>query len=95
MVPTEDTETKATLHLPVAATAPILETLGSPESITHLSQDQLAQLADEVRQKLISTISKTGGHLAPSLGTVDLTVALMSVFNVEQDKFVWDVGHQA
>lgn len=88
-------EAESTLHLPVALNGPILETLGSPENITRLSLEQLEQLADEVRQKLISTVSKTGGHIAPSLGTVDLTVALMSVFNVEHDKFVWDVGHQA
>ena len=55
----------------------------------------LPELAQEIRQKIIETTSKTGGHLASSLGAVDLTIALHYVFDVEKDKFIWDVGHQA
>ena len=56
---------------------------------------ELEQLAAEIREFILSTVSKTGGHLAPSLGTVELTLALFSIFNFEHDKLVWDVGHQA
>ena len=55
----------------------------------------LQQLAKELRQKIIETTSKTGGHLAPSLGTVELTIALHFVFDAPEDKIIWDVGHQA
>lgn len=84
-----------TPHVPATVGSSLLKSLGRPENITRLSLEELKILADEVRHKLVEDVSKTGGHLAPSLGTVDLTVALMSVFNVEQDKIIWDVGHQA
>lgn len=56
---------------------------------------QLQQLADELRQYIIEVVSETGGHLAPSLGTVELTVALLYVYDLPNDKIIWDVGHQA
>lgn len=67
----------------------------SPEAIKQLSDNEKAQLCDELRVFLIDTVSKTGGHLASSLGTVELCVALHSVFESPKDKIVFDVGHQA
>jgi 1-deoxy-D-xylulose-5-phosphate synthase len=72
----------------------IFEKIESPDDIKKLSINQLDDLAKFLRKKIITTISKTGGHLASSLGTVDLTVALHYVFNSPVDKLVWDVGHQ-
>jgi 1-deoxy-D-xylulose-5-phosphate synthase len=73
----------------------LLSKVDSPEDIKKLEKHQLGQLADELRSFMIHTISKTGGHLASSLGTVELTVALHYVFNAPVDQIVWDVGHQA
>ena len=67
----------------------------SPEAIKQLSDNEKAQLCDELRVFLIDTVSKTGGHLASSLGTGELCVALHSVFESPKDKIVFDVGHQA
>lgn len=73
----------------------LLHSILHPSDVAGLSLPQLQQLATEVRHTLISTVSCTGGHLAPSLGVVELTLALLSVFNPERDKLIWDVGHQA
>lgn len=73
----------------------LLETINSPEDVKKLSVAQLEQLAQEIRQLLISVISRTGGHLAPNLGVVELTIALHKVFSTPKDKLVFDVGHQA
>lgn len=73
----------------------ILETINSPADVKALSLDELKQLAEEIRQLLISVISKTGGHLAPNLGVVELTLALHRVFTTPKDKIVFDVGHQS
>lgn len=73
----------------------ILETINSPADVKALSLDQLKQLAEEIRQLLISVIAKTGGHLAPNLGVVELTLALHRVFATPEDKIVFDVGHQS
>ena len=73
----------------------ILDTINSPADVKALSLDELKQLAEEIRQFLISVISKTGGHLAPNLGVVELTLALHRVFSTPQDKIVFDVGHQS
>ena len=73
----------------------ILEQLSSPNGIKIVKKELLPNLAQELRQEIIKTTSKTGGHIASSLGVVDLTVALHYVFDVEKDKFIWDVGHQA
>jgi 1-deoxy-D-xylulose-5-phosphate synthase len=72
-----------------------LERVEGPEDLVGLSPRQLEQLAQELREQIISTVAKTGGHLAPSLGTVELTLALHSVFSSPRDRLVWDVGHQA
>ena len=73
----------------------ILDSIERPEQIQNLSEYQLKQLADELRDFIVENVSKTGGHLAPSLGTVELTLALYHIFDLAQDKVVWDVGHQA
>jgi len=73
----------------------LLDKIKLPEGLRELSGDQLARIAREVRQKIIESASKTGGHLASSLGAVELTVALHSTFESPKDKIIWDVGHQA
>jgi 1-deoxy-D-xylulose-5-phosphate synthase len=73
----------------------LLDTIDTPEQLRELAQSDLVSLADEVRQFLIQSVSKTGGHLSSSLGTVELTIALHYVFNTPDDHLVWDVGHQA
>ena len=73
----------------------LLDKINSPADVKKLSDKQLKQLAAEIRQLLIEVISHTGGHLAPNLGVVELTLALHKVFTTPQDKLVFDVGHQA
>jgi len=73
----------------------ILEKINKPNDIKNLDPIEYNQLAEEIRQFLIETISKTGGHLASNLGVVELTMALHIVFNLPQDKLIWDVGHQS
>lgn len=73
----------------------ILDTIDLPSKLKALSKEQLIVLAEEIRQTIIKTVAKTGGHLAPSLGVVELTLALHKVFNMPEDKIIWDVGHQA
>lgn len=73
----------------------LLETIQSPTDLKKLAPEQLPQLADEVRQFLLKTVSETGGHLGSNLGAVELTLALHYCFTSPQDKIVWDVGHQA
>ena len=75
--------------------AKLLDTLRGPDDVRRLEPEELTQLAREIRALLIETVSKNGGHLAPSLGTVELTLALYHVFHFPEDKLVWDVGHQA
>ncbi|MBI5806203.1 1-deoxy-D-xylulose-5-phosphate synthase [candidate division TA06 bacterium] len=72
----------------------ILDSINNPDDLKKLKLPQLQQLAVEVRQHIISVVSKNGGHLAPSLGTVELTIALHYVFDAPEDKLIWDVGHQ-
>lgn len=73
----------------------ILEKINSPEDIKQLNIAQLEQLAAEIRQLLIEVIAKNGGHLAPNLGVVELTLALHKVFDTPKDKLIFDVGHQS
>lgn len=75
--------------------ANILFSIESPADIKTLSVSEMEQLADELRKYIIDVVSETGGHLAPSLGTVEMTIALCHVFNLPDDKIIWDVGHQA
>lgn len=72
-----------------------LNGINSPEDLKKLDVEDLTVLASEIRQEIIETVSKTGGHLAPSLGVVELTIALHYVFDAPRDKIIWDVGHQA
>lgn len=73
----------------------MLESVKSPRDIKNLKPKELIQLASEIRRKIIETVAETGGHLAPSLGVVELTIALHYVFDAPKDRIVWDVGHQA
>ncbi|MDR0723932.1 MAG: 1-deoxy-D-xylulose-5-phosphate synthase [Endomicrobium sp.] len=73
----------------------ILETINSPCDLKKLKKEELPNLAQEIREEIIDVISKNGGHLASSLGVVDLTIAMHYIFNSPEDKIIWDVGHQA
>ena len=73
---------------------PLLDTVNTPEDLRRLRFDQLRQLADELRQEVISAVSVTGGHLGAGLGVVELTTAIHYVFDTPRDRLVWDVGHQ-
>jgi len=82
-------------YRPDAPVRRLLDTINNPQELKKLPPELLPQLAQEIREKIISTVAKTGGHLAPSLGVVDLSIALHYVFDCPRDKIVWDVGHQA
>jgi 1-deoxy-D-xylulose-5-phosphate synthase len=73
----------------------LLDGINSPADLKKLQITQLPELAAEIREMMIETVSKCGGHLAPSLGTVELTIALHYCYNSPDDKIIWDVGHQA
>ena len=73
----------------------MIHTLDSPEQLHHFSLHELKQLAQECREHIIHVTSKKGGHLASSLGAVELTVALLHIFNPNHDRIIWDTGHQA
>jgi len=79
-------------HRPVT---PLLDTVGTPTELRDLKPTELRQLADELREEMISAVSVTGGHLGAGLGVVELTVALHYVFDTPRDVLIWDVGHQA
>ncbi|BBB63023.1 1-deoxy-D-xylulose-5-phosphate synthase [Undibacterium sp. KW1] len=72
----------------------LLNTINSPADLRSMTRSQLKPLADELRQYVLDSVSKTGGHLSSNLGTVELTIALHYVFNTPEDRLVWDVGHQ-
>jgi 1-deoxy-D-xylulose-5-phosphate synthase len=73
----------------------ILERIDHPDKIRSLKNEELDTLAQEVRDRIIGVVAKNGGHIAPSLGAVDFTLALLSVFDPKNDRVVWDVGHQS
>lgn len=73
----------------------LLRTIDEPARLHHLTRRELRQLCAEIRETIIATVSRTGGHLAASLGAVELAVALHSVLDTPRDKLIWDVGHQA
>ena len=78
-----------------AVTPPrLLDSIGSPADIKALGEQELPQLAQEVRDELVKVLSQTGGHLGPNLGVVELTIALHRVFETPRDRFVFDVSHQ-
>ncbi|TMC30267.1 MAG: 1-deoxy-D-xylulose-5-phosphate synthase [Chloroflexi bacterium] len=77
------------------SSTPILDRIGSPADLRSLSDAELRTLAEEIRQFLVASVSKTGGHLGPNLGVVELTLALHRVFDSPKDRILWDTGHQA
>jgi len=81
-------------HLSISSQTPLLDGIRDPADLRILSDDDLVQLADELRSETIAIVSETGGHLGSSLGVIELTVALHAVFNTPRDKLIWDVGHQ-
>ena len=76
------------------ANYPLLDSVHMPEQLRQLSRKQLPELAKELREFLVESVSQTGGHLSSNLGVVELTIALHYVFNTPEDRLVWDVGHQ-
>lgn len=76
-------------------TMSLLKQINAPDDLKQLPQSELPQLAAEIRQVIIETCAQNGGHIAPSLGVVELTIALHRVFHSPEDKLIWDVGHQA
>jgi 1-deoxy-D-xylulose-5-phosphate synthase len=73
----------------------ILDRIESPEDLKPLSGEELAQLAAEIRDRLVTTVAATGGHLAPNLGVVELTLGLLRALDTPHDRVIWDVGHQS
>lgn len=73
---------------------PLLDTINLPQDLRKIDEDQLSQVADELRTEMIDSVSQTGGHLGAGLGVVELTTAIHYVFNTPEDRLIWDVGHQ-
>ena len=80
--------------LPEDVPGQLLRSLASPEQLREMDVPQLERLAEEIRRLILHTVSRTGGHLAPNLGVVELTIALHRTFRPPHDLIVWDVGHQ-
>ena len=74
---------------------PLLDMISDPGVLKELDYDELNQLAGEIREVIVETTARCGGHLAPSLGVVELTIAIHRVFQSPRDRIIWDVGHQA
>src|SRR5262245_21850846 len=79
---------------PSSAATPLLDRIKSPADLRKLAESELPNVAREVRERMVDVISKVGGHFAPGLGVVELTIALHYVFNTPRDKLIWDAGHQ-
>jgi len=88
-------DVKSAPRTPQRMSEPLLPTIESPKDLRKLSRPQLKALADELREFLLESVSRTGGHLSSNLGTVELSIALHYVFSTPEDRIVWDVGHQA
>src|SRR5699024_738768 len=73
----------------------LLATVSCPEDLRHVSSDDLTGLASDIRAELVDSVTRTGGHLGPHLGVVELTIALHRVFESPKDVLIWDIGHQA
>ena len=73
----------------------MLERIQKANDIKNLKKEELPILAEEIREFLVETVSKTGGHLASNLGVIELTMAMHLVFQMPEDKIIWDVGHQS
>src|SRR3954462_1077414 len=76
-------------------TVPVLDSIHGPDDLKALPAEQLPALAEEIRTFLVDSVSKTGGHLGPNLGVVELTIALHRVFDSPRDTIVFDTGHQS
>ncbi|MBT3968603.1 MAG: 1-deoxy-D-xylulose-5-phosphate synthase, partial [Gammaproteobacteria bacterium] len=74
---------------------PLLDRITDPTVLRELSPNELPELAQQLRDFMIHSVGKTGGHLASSLGVVELTLALHYIYNTPEDRLVWDVGHQS
>ncbi|HEX6559134.1 MAG TPA: 1-deoxy-D-xylulose-5-phosphate synthase N-terminal domain-containing protein, partial [Longimicrobiales bacterium] len=72
----------------------LLDSINSPADLRKLTEAQLPEVAQDVRDRMVDVVSRVGGHFAPGLGVVELTIALHYVFNTPHDKIIWDVGHQ-
>ena len=72
----------------------VLDRVNTPADIKTLTDSEIKQLANDVRQHVIKSVAKTGGHLGAGLGVVELTTAIHAVFDTQRDKLIWDVGHQ-
>ena len=79
----------------MTATTRWLDTIDAPQDLRNVPVDELPRLAEEVRTRLLECVSQTGGHLASSLGAVELTIAIHRAFEAPRDRIVWDTGHQA
>ncbi|MDC1286929.1 1-deoxy-D-xylulose-5-phosphate synthase, partial [Gammaproteobacteria bacterium] len=73
---------------------PILARIESPDDLRELDESELPELASELRAFLLQSLSKTGGHLASGLGSIEITIALHYLFDTPKDRLIWDVGHQ-
>ena len=73
----------------------LLQRIDSPDDLKQLSRSELPLLAAEIRERIVRVVSRNGGHLAPSLGAVELAIAVHYVFDTPRDRLIWDVGHQA
>ena len=73
----------------------MLENINSDKDLKKLNKEEKEELADDIRKYILEIVSKNGGHLASNLGVVELTLALHSVFDLQKDKIIWDVGHQS
>jgi len=89
------TQPEETLRYFGPKSTPLLDTISRPDDLNRLTIDELKQLSYELRWDVLNAVSKTGGHLGSSLGVVELTVALHYVFDMPEDKIIWDVAHQA
>ena len=78
-----------------ASKTPLLDQIRVPSDMRNFSDNQLTELAIELRRETINAVSLTGGHLGAGLGVVEITVALHAIFDAPKDKIIWDVGHQA
>jgi len=95
MTPPANPALKSALRSAESDAASLLDRVVTPADMKSFTDDQLHQLADELRAEMISAVSVTGGHLGAGLGVVELTVAIHAVFSTPDDKLIWDVGHQA
>ena len=86
---------KQQLPIETEMNSPLLEKIDTPAQLRSLPEQKLPQLAEELRDFLVKTLSRTGGHFASNLGVVELTIALHYIFNTPDDRLVWDVGHQS